>query len=172
MRNFKSRKAFTLVEVMVSIVLLGLIFTFLYSTINSVKKRNANYLEKSEIIKKEERIFVLFNLDFAQAMGKISITNGTRFDVVKFRTRHSIYGILEPHVVYLVSKKDKALVRLESLKSFDLDNKDQLSRVFMYGDIVVKDCVSFKISHKDSLINLLFRSKELKPMVLRIPTAS
>ncbi|MDF1875398.1 prepilin-type N-terminal cleavage/methylation domain-containing protein [Sulfurimonas sp. SAG-AH-194-I05] len=172
MKTIQAKNAFTLVEVMVSIVLLGLIFTFLYSTINSVKKQNNHYIAKSDTIKHEERIFVLFNLDITQIIGNISVTSGIRYDIIQFQTRNSIYGIIEPQLIYLVSKKDNALVRIESLKGFDLYNKDQLTREFIYGDILTTDCISFKVSHKDGIVSLLFRAKNLKPMVLKIPTVS
>mgnify|MGYP002631013708 CR=1 FL=1 len=166
------KKAFTLVEVMVSIVLLGLIFTFLYGTINSIKQQNNHYIEKSDFIETEERIFTLFNLDITQIIGPLNITIGDRFDVMQFKTKNSIYGIIEPSVIYLVSKKDNALIRVESLSYFDLYNKDQLTKEFIYGDILSTECISFKVGYKDGLVSLLFRAKNLKPMVFKIPTVS
>lgn len=166
------RGAFTLIEVLISIVLLGLIFTFLFGTINNLKQQNNHYIDKANTIKAEERIFLLLNLDVMQVIGTISISPGDRFDVIQFKTRNSIYGIIEPTVIYLVSKKDNALIRLEALKAFDLYNKDQLTREFLYGDILSTECISFKASYKDGLVSLLLRSKNLKPMVLKIPTVS
>ncbi|WP_455756682.1 PulJ/GspJ family protein [Sulfurimonas sp.] len=170
MSYFKTKKAFTLIEVLIAIVLLGLIFTFLYSTINSVKKQNNNYIQKSDSIKKEERIFVLFNLDITQIIGAVNITSGDKYDIVQFNTKNSIYEIINPLVIYLVSKKDNSLIRIESINALNFDNKDKLTETFLYADILTKDCISFKVAYRDGLVNLLFRAKNLKPMVLKIPT--
>ena len=172
MKNKPLKKSFTLVEVIISIVLLGIMFTYLYSTINSTKKQNNNYIEKSEIIKNEKQIYRLFNLDFAQIIGAVKITHSKKYDVLEFKTKNSIYQIIEPTVTYFVSKKDNALIRVESLAPFKFDLKEEIDKVFLYADVLVIDCISFKASHKDGFISILFRSNSLRPMVLKIPTIS
>ena len=172
MKKNSLKKSFTLVEVIISIVILGIMFTYLYTTINSTKKLNANYITKSDVIKDEKQIFKLFNLDFAQIIGSVKITHSKKYDVVVFKTKNSIYQIIEPTVTYFVSKKDKALIRVESLKPFSFDVKEKVDKVFLYADILVSDTISFKASHKDGFISILFRSKTLRPMVLKIPTIS
>jgi len=172
MKNTHIKKAFTLVEVIISIALLGIMFTFLYSSINSVKKQNNRYLEKSSMIEKEKEIFRLFSLDCAQIVGSVSISYGQEYDVIQFKTKHSIYEIIEPSVVYLVSKKDNALLRVESLEPFSLDVKEKVEEIFLYADILTTDTISFKGSFKDGFVTILFRSKNLRAMVLKIPTIS
>jgi len=171
MKNFH-RTAFTLIEVMVSIVLLGLIFTFVYSAINSMKQQNNHYISKSNEVEIQEKIFSLLNLDITQVIGGISISSGDRFDIIQFKTKNSIYQIVEPNVTYFVSKKDKALVRIESINGFNLFSKDDFIREFMFGDILTTECISFKVSYKEGLLNLLLRGKSIKPMILKIPTVS
>ena len=167
------KSAFTLIEVLISIVLLGIIFTYLYSVINSVKKENTRYIKKSETIQKETKIFRLFDLDMTQVVGKFHISNYGSFDIVSFKTKHSIYGIIEPSILYFVSKKEHTLIRVESLEGFNLYDKDQLSKTFLYADILAVGCKSFKVSYdRGGFINLMLRTKNLKPMVLKIPTIS
>jgi len=125
MKNSNIKSAFTLIEVLISVVLLGIIFTYLYSTINSVKKQNMHYIDKSELIIKETQLFRLFNLDITEIIGGVNISNHGRYDVVQFKTKNSIYGIIEPTVLYFVSKKENSLIRVESMEGFDLYNKDQ-----------------------------------------------
>jgi len=173
MRSANKKNAFTLIEVLISIVLLGIIFTYLYSVINSVKKENVRYIKKSDFIKQETQLFRLFDLDITQAVGKFNIINNGRFDIVQFKTKHSIYGIIEPTVLYFVSKKEDALIRVESLDGFALYDKDQLSKSFLYADILSVRCKSFKVLYtKAGFVNLMLRTKKLKPMVLKIPTVS
>lgn len=166
----KSKSAFTLVEVLISVLLLGIIFTYLYSTINSVKQQNNHYLEKTKTLKKEKQLFTLFSLDFAQALGSISISQTLKYDIVNFKTKNSLYEIIEPHVTYFVSKKENTLIRIESIGDLNFDNKDQIVKTFMYGDILEHNCTSFKALYENGFINLMMRSQNLKPMVLKIPT--
>lgn len=167
-----TKRAFTLVEVMVSIVLLGLIFTYLSSTINSVKQQNNHYIEKSDLLQKEKDIFLLINLDIAQAIGEVSISKQGRYDLIQLKSKNSLYQIIEPNITYFISKKDNALIRVESLATFDFKDKDQLSRTFLYADILADNIQSFKAGSKDGLINILFRAKNIKPMVFKVPTVS
>ena len=168
----KNSRAFTLIEVLISIGLMGIMFIYLSSTVNSVKQQNSHYIEISDKVKVEERIYRLFNLDLAQIVGKVKITNSNGFDLIEFRSKNSIYGIIRPTIYYLVSKKENTLIRVESVKSFKFDSKDDISNIFMYGDILAKDCISFKVYFKKGFIGLLFRAKDLRPMVLQIPTIS
>jgi prepilin-type N-terminal cleavage/methylation domain-containing protein len=165
------KNAFTLIEVLVSIVLLGIIFTYLYSTINSLKMQNNHYIQKSDAIKEENRLFMLLTLDIAQAVGTISPSHSGKYDIINFKSKNSIYGIIEPQIMYFVSKKDNTLIRVESLDGFDINNKDQLSTTFLYADILAPECESFKVANnKDGFISVLLRAKGLKPILLKIPT--
>lgn len=173
MKPAQLKKAFTLIEVVISIILLGIIFTFLYTTIDSLKQQNNHYIKKADSIKKEKKIFALFNLDIAQAIGSISITHASRYDLMQFKTKHSIYEIIEPSVLYFVSKKEHALVRVESLEPFKLDNKEQIVKTFLYADILATNTTSFKISNKKAgFITILLRVPTIKPMLLQIPIVS
>ncbi|MEA1956666.1 MAG: prepilin-type N-terminal cleavage/methylation domain-containing protein [Campylobacterota bacterium] len=168
----RTKKAFTLIEVLISIVLLGIIFTYLYGTINSLKQQNNPYLEKSDLIKEEQKIFKLINLDFIHLIGKVTISHKQNYDIVHFKTKNSIYQIIEPNVSYFVSKKDNSLIRIETLEPFDFSSKSEVSEIFLYADIISEDCISFKVTTKNNFVNVLFRTKKLKPMVLKIPTIS
>lgn len=164
------KSAFTLVEVLISILLLGIIFVYLYSTIDSLKLQNNHYIQKSDSIQDEMKIFRILNLDIAQAKS-VSVTRSGRFDILNLKTKNSLYGIIDPSVMYFVSKKDNALLRVESLDGFDMNNKDQITNMFLYSDILFNDCESFKASNKDAgFVSVLVRNKDIRPMLLKIPT--
>lgn len=167
----KSKKtAFTLVEVLISILLLGIIFTYLYSTIDSLKLQNNHYIQKSESIQKEAKLFGMLNLDIAQARS-VSISRSGRYDILNIKTKNSLYGMIDPNVIYFVSKKDSALIRVESLDGFDMNNKEQITSMFLYGDILFSECDSFKASDKDAgFVSVFIRNEDIKPMLLKIPT--
>jgi len=169
MKHFK-RKAFTLIEVMISIVLLYLIFSFLYSTINSIKQQNNPYIEKSKNLKIEQKIYKLINFDIISMVSAISVKSYKSYDLISFQTKNSLYGIVEPNVTYFVSKKEKALVRVESLKPIDFTSKKtESNKVFIYADIITKDCISFKVKQDKAFVTLLFRTKDLNPMLFTVP---
>jgi len=167
--TLKFKKAFTLVEVIVSITILGIIFTFLFQTTNTTKKLNQNYLNKGAKTLVEAKILKTFVNDFTQVIGMASVIYGKKYDIVRLRTKNSIYGIIEPIVTYYVSKKDSTLIRTESLEKYDLYNKEDIYKEYIFGDILAKDLQSFKVFFKNDSFNILFRAKELHPIVLKLP---
>ena len=167
--TLKFKKAFTLVEVIVSITILGIIFTFLFQTTNTTKKLNQNYLDKAAKTLKEAKILKTFINDFTQVVGSSSVIYGKKYDIVRLKTKHSIYGIIEPYVTYYVSKKDLALIRTESLEKYDLYKKEDIYKEYIFGDIMAKNSKSFKVFFNNNFFNILFRTKELQPIVLKLP---
>lgn len=165
----EEKSAFTLVEVLVSIAILAIIFTFLFNVSNSTKKSNHHYIAKSNKLLSESKIFNTFMLDLSQSTGNIAVIYGRKYDIVRIQTKNSVYGIISPYVTYFVSKKDLALIRTESLGKYDLYKKDDIESAYIYGDILSKETISFKLLYKNGFINLLFRAKGLSPIVLKIP---
>ena len=82
----KNTKAFTLIEVMISIVLLGLIFTYLYGTINSMKQQNKPYISKSDNMHHQRKVYQLFYLDISRIVGGVAISVGSSYDRISFKT--------------------------------------------------------------------------------------
>ena len=167
--NLKNKKSFTLVEVLVSIAILGIIFTFLFQTTNTTKQNNQHYIKKANNIYSESMIFKTLMHDFSQTIGSAAIIYGKKYDIVRLKTRNSVHGIIEPYVTYFVSKKDLALVRTESLEKYDLYKKEDIYKEYIYGDILVQDTKSFKVFFKDDFFNILLRTKDLSPFVLKLP---
>ncbi|MDA3909704.1 MAG: prepilin-type N-terminal cleavage/methylation domain-containing protein [Sulfurimonas sp.] len=172
MRLYSLKKAFTLIEVLISIVLLGIMFTYVHTIINSIKVQNNRYLEKADTIHSEQRIFNLLSLDIAEATSTISISHASRYDLISLKTQNSIYEIINPNILYFVSKKDNALIRVESLEALKLDNKEQITQAFLYADILTTDTQSFKVSQEGDFVTIMLRAPSLKPMVFQIPTTN
>jgi len=112
------KKAFTLIEMLISISILSIMMIFLYKSYaslnssNSLLKDEVNSIEKQELKKK-----VLF-LDFSLIIdNKIDVLNkGTKEDVVFIQSKNSIHNRINPYITYIV--KDSILYRLESLEKF------------------------------------------------------
>ena len=162
------KRAFTLVEVLVSVAILAILFTFLSNTISFTKKLNKPYIQKADEIYKQSKVFKILVKDFSQAIGVANITYGKRFDTVKIKTKNSIYNIIEPNVTYFVSKKDNTLIRTESLESYDLDLKNDIEKVFIYGDVLTENVKSFKVFFNTKFFNLLLRVNDNNPIVLKL----
>ena len=112
------RKAFTLIELMVSIAILSIIMLFLYKTYAQLNISNKIYASKVQEMQKYERIKKSLYLDLSVAkFGTVQTLNqDKKVDIVFMQTSHSLYKRVMPNVAYVV--KEKKLYRLESLEPF------------------------------------------------------
>jgi prepilin-type N-terminal cleavage/methylation domain-containing protein len=128
----RTRAAFTLVELLISIVILSVLMLFLYksyvelNSFNRVYKTEVEKLQRFERIKK--RLFL--DLSLAKKRSLILINSDKAFDMLSFMSSHSVHQRINPYITYIV--KDKVLYRLESRRqiksspvksdiSFDID---------------------------------------------------
>ncbi len=114
----KNKKAFTLLEVLISIMLLSLVLMALYKSAEILRASNKNlfnHLEKSSDMMKGSKILYM---DILQADENISVTyKEKKFDkLIIDNTQHSIYGLQSVKVVWLVYKENNTLLRLEGTK--------------------------------------------------------
>jgi len=110
------RRAFTLVELMVSVVILSIMMLFLYKSYSGLSKSNKIFETEVQKVSKHEKIKELLYLDFTLA-NTITIQNqDNKEDVVFLQTLSSIHRRIKPYVAYIV--KEKTLYRLESHRAF------------------------------------------------------
>lgn len=112
------RKAFTLIELLISIVILSILMLFLYKSYASLNRSNDALAKQTEKINKDELLKKTIYLDLSVAFApSIKILNQSKTeDVVFLQSSHSVHDRINPYIAYLV--KDKTLYRLESLKPF------------------------------------------------------
>ncbi len=166
------KKGFTLVEVMVSIVLLGLISMFVSSTIVQIKSNNRVFEAQAKDNSKLEKILDTLYKDIYQSKS-ISVDTQKRYSTLHVESKNSLYGISEPHIVWLVLKKNSTLVRLESAKKITLPIKKEFEK-YIFIDKAIENCHDFSINlskKKDSVLvfvdiegrtNTLFEIKLLR----------
>lgn len=109
------RRAFTLIEVVISIAIFSVIAIYMYQAINTMQKSNEINFLHYENDQKERKIVKLFYNDlFLQIdpYAKSNITSGDEFDIFYLSTRNSIHAMINPYVAYFV--KDNSLYRIES----------------------------------------------------------
>ena len=155
-----ARSAFTLMEVIISVIIMALIVTYLYQSVEVLKRSNTVMAAKEQERRYDTRIKKLFILDFLQAMGDINITRTDEkdFDLVQLRTHNSLHGIASPDVAYMVAKKGNRLIRIEGV-GFSLPlNRDTVYRV--RHDVVARDLEYFKVYPSKTKGQMLIIFKE------------
>ncbi|MBA1437548.1 MAG: prepilin-type N-terminal cleavage/methylation domain-containing protein [Epsilonproteobacteria bacterium] len=113
------RKAFSLIELMIAIVLLSIIMVFLYKSYAELNLQRGVYVKKVDQIKHLQRIKKTIFLDITQALDKLKITSEEKtIDLVSLQSSHSLHDRIHPYIRYLV--REKKLYRLESLQPLHL----------------------------------------------------
>jgi prepilin-type N-terminal cleavage/methylation domain-containing protein len=108
-----NRKAFTLIEVLISIALMGIIIVALFSSVDMLQNSNEHllkYLKKSKKITTATK--TLFS-DIINSDGNITIIKDEFSRVCIGESRNSLYALPSAKVCWVVLKKDKTLVRVE-----------------------------------------------------------
>lgn len=110
------RSAFTLIELVISIALFGLITVFMFGTIDELRKQQNFYQKKERSIGRQNTVLSLLRTDLYRPVSlTLTPTQSKDFDLLFITgSNHSLYGIDRPYVVWVVFKADHALVRLES----------------------------------------------------------
>lgn len=157
------KKAFTLVELVISIFLLGLIVYFLYSAVANLQKSNTIFEHKSQSAFEDQRIIALLQKDIFYAQS-LEIT-GHENSLINMRTANSIYDIDYPYVTWFLKPDLKKLVRFESTLPFKKMNAR--NNAYYHMSIITKECEKFKIyqSKKKDSIFIYIKFKNEEPLV-------
>ncbi len=112
------RRAFTLIELMISISIISIIMIFLYKSYASLNHSNSFYKKEVSNIKSQQLKKKVLYLDFSLALPKsIKILNqDKKADIIFLQSSNSMHNRYNPYVAYIF--KDSKLYRLESLSMF------------------------------------------------------
>jgi prepilin-type N-terminal cleavage/methylation domain-containing protein len=162
------KKAFTLIEVLVSVVLLGLISFFISSTIFQTRGNNRFFENRvNEDKKLEYLVDVLYDdLYFSKS---ITVDGLKSYSIVYVKSKNSVHGIDEPYIVWLVLKVENRLVRMESARKIKLPLKDDMKK-FVFIDEGIKNCEHFTVNiSKDNTKMLSYlQIKGKNPIIFEI----
>jgi len=109
----QNREAFTLIEVLISIALLGIVVVALFSTVTMMRDSNDHlhtYLQKAKKITKATKVLYL---DIASSDANITIEKDEFSRVCMEETKNSLYSLSLAKVCWLVLKQNNTLVRVE-----------------------------------------------------------
>ena len=161
------RNAFTLIELIISIALFGLISIFLFGAIEGLRKQQDFFQKKEELIKQENQILSLLRTDLDRPKSlTVSATGSKDFDTVSINgSNRSLYGIDRPFVMWIILKVDNTLVRLESAYPITLPIRPE-ALYLIHSDYIAKRCEIFRVydSPKNRLVYL--KSENHSPLVI------
>ena len=155
------KKAFTLIELLISIVILSMIMLFLYKTYSMLNRSNLKLKEASTKIVNLQKIKKVIYMDFLFAQqNSVHIKKQDKNeDFAYLQSLNSWHQRCNPFITYIV--KNHRLYRLESLtkiKSYDLTRDNQFDIDYL-GEIKIFKI--YKSSSRNSyLINIEFKSKD------------
>ncbi len=153
------RAAFTIIEVLIAIALMGIILPVLYRStdvLNDSNRQLRRYLEQSEY---DKRVAHALFLDIAASDGNLSIKKDDFDRLCMERTHNSLYGRAEAKVCWVVTKEDHILIRTEGT-DYHLPVKDGEQ---IDTDAVSRDIVHFDVTYVKDKVLVVLQQKDKKP---------
>jgi len=158
MKNIK--KAFTLLEVLISITLFSIIVIFLFQSLDISQKSNNFYSNQLELKQNDNSLKKMFFLDFVHNDSNITAPfDSENNSILTFKSSNTYHNPFYNYITYFVSKESN-LIRIESKEKFE---NNKLSDMFFdtcYIDIVAKDIIKFKLDKKKKSIYIKQKEKE------------
>jgi len=159
-----SRKAFTLLEVLISIALLGIILPALYESVDMLRDSNQNlfkYVEKSKKITKATQTLYL---DILSSDGNLTIQKDDFSRLCIEQTSNSLYALPSAKVCWVVLKKEHALLRVEG-NGYQLPLRvdDRVE-----ADIVMRNIELFDVHYNQDKVLVLLQQAKKEPVAFMV----
>ena len=166
MKNY--RVAFTLLEVLISVMLLSLIMVGLNETIDKLRLSNKHISKRIAKVLSEEKVVKLIYQDILQSDGTIDIISKDKniHRLIINNTQNSLYGLFNVKVAWIVDKNKNSLLRDENGDfSLPLKHEENIAIDKVIDDIEIFTCYKNKDKNK---ILLILRVLHGNPEVLLI----
>jgi len=160
----KKRDAFTLLELLITIAISGIIIVALFSIVDMMQDSNRHllkYLQKSKKISKSTKVIYL---DLIGSDGNITIKKDEFSQVCIEKTTNSLYGLSMAKVCWIVLKEKKQLARVEG-NDYNLPTKME-QRVEV--DTIMNDITLFDVYYQKDKILVLIQQKNHEPITFLI----
>lgn len=163
------RRAFTLIEMMISVAIFSIIMLFLYKSHADMNIQNRIYtkeLAKINLYQKLKKSLFL-DITLAKASSVVIIHQDRDYDILFLQTKHSLYERFDPYVGYIV--KDKRLYRVESLAKlqyFPLDSLIPFEGEYI-GEITLFRIYKHQTEKGLYFVTLQMKDKPLVTMKIR-----
>jgi len=158
------RPGFTIIEVLISIALMGIILPALYQTVDLLRDSNTHLFENLEKAKKVTQVTDTLYLDLVSSDGNISIQKDEFSRVCIENTKNSLYALSVAKVCWVVLRKENTLLRIEGYGYHLPTKEDEKVEV----NTVMKDVEHFDLYHKKDKILVLLQQKAKEPISFMI----
>jgi len=161
------KNAFTLIELMISIVILSVLMLFLYKSYSDLNRANKTYNKAIDELNNISLVKQTLYLDMLLSTHRsIVVTHkSVKYDIVTFSTEHSLHKLIKPYVAYIV--KDAHLYRVESNKEINASiiSREQQIIVDKIGGIKKFKIYTSKNADNIFLVEAVF--KKMPPIVFK-----
>jgi prepilin-type N-terminal cleavage/methylation domain-containing protein len=160
----QKRAAFTLIEVLISIALLGLILPALYQSVDLLRDSNHQLLIHLQKSKKETLAAKTLYLDIASSDGNITLENGEFDRLCMEKTHNSLYGLSVAKVCWVVLKEGHTLVRAEGSGYHLPVGMNERVEV----DPIMKNIALFDVYWQKDKVLVFIQQKEKEPTTFMV----
>lgn len=162
------KKAFTLLEVVISISIFMILLIFLYKTLDQTKHSNKQFSTQKDKIVYENKLNSIFLEDILESKEKIDIKiDNEGNSLLRFISSNTYHNSFFNNITYMISSNNK-LLRIESKNKFNLGETsiDFFDNSFI--DILIEDIEYFEVKEKINKSNnyvFILKQKGMKRMI-------
>ena len=149
------RRAFTLIEVLISLALLSLVLLALYKSVGMLRDSNRQLFHHLEKAGREKMGTETLFLDIAGSDGNLTIIGNEFSRLCLENSVNSLYGLSVAKICWVIGKKDNKLFRSEGNNYIlPLQSDDRVA-----VDVVLEDVDLFRVYRKKSEVLVMLRQK-------------
>jgi len=148
-------KAFTLLEVLISIILLGIVLLALFSSVDILHDSNQHLAKQLEKTKRITQATQMLYKDVLSSDGNLTIIKDEFTRLCIESTAHSLYALPRAKVCWVVMKEENSLARVEGV-AYNLPTRSD-DRVEV--DTVMKNVELFDVYHSKDKVLVVLKEK-------------
>ncbi len=155
----QNTRAFTLIEVLISIALLGFIIAVLYKSLDMVRFSNRHLYNALQTSSTQIKAINTLYLDILKSDGNLTIKNENDFSRLCIgSTQNSLYNLAFATVCWVVSKQNNQLLRVEG-NDYELPSAyDEPIEV----DGIMNDVTQFSVAHNGDKVLVILAAQKLE----------
>lgn len=153
------KKAFTILEVVISITIFMILILFLYKVLDQTKYSNILISQKEKELEVSNRLHDILLEDIAESKQITIDMTKEKNSLVKIETTNTYHNPYYKHVTYVIGDTFK-LLRIESLNAFSTGENVNMDLFFenAFIDVLANDVELFEV--KNSGLNYVFVIKQ------------
>ncbi len=148
-------KAFTLLEVLISIALMGIVLVALFSSVDILQDSNQHLSKQLEKTKKVTQSTQVLYKDILSSDGNLTITKDEFTRLCMESTANSLYALPRAKVCWVVMKEKNSLVRVEGTRyTLPTESEDRVE-----VDTVMQNVELFDVYHSKDRVLVVLKEK-------------